>query len=105
AYAAGNRDARLLAQVTKFEQDAADLRPTAMRFKPKRRDPPTIPDDKAYALKRVKGQIDSYYRDKAGSLDTRVRRARQAEVALGPISAVPPAAAGTWEIDDLAVWV
>ena len=104
-YAKGNADARLLDRIKGFEDDAAELAATAQRQKPVERQPPVVANAAAYGLVRAKQQKDDYYLKNVKKLDHRIRSARRAEVALGIVGALLAAAAGTWEIDELAVWV
>lgn len=91
--------------VADIEGDAADL----LRFRDARkaesRSLPEVHDVNSYLDVRVRHQIDRYYRATADKLDGMARVYRWVEVVFAIAGAVLAVAAGTWEEDNLAVWV
>jgi len=102
-YALDGRDDVLEARVAAFEKDAADLLPSDITPKP--RETPAVNDAGSFARLRVTAQVDEYYKPNAADLDRKIKAARGVEIGLAITGALIAAAAGTWEIDDLAIWV
>jgi hypothetical protein len=104
-YTSGDVERRLDEELAEVERDVEDLLPHAQGVQPERRSVPGVRDVDAYERDRVAGQIEGYYRKQAGRIGERLRRVRWSEVGLAVLGAVLAAAAGTWEVDDIAVWV
>ncbi|HEV3376187.1 MAG TPA: DUF4231 domain-containing protein [Thermoleophilaceae bacterium] len=105
----GARDVRgeaaLDNRVQAIEDDAADLLAHTAGVTAENRPPPAVDGLDSYLRVRVSGQLDGFYRPRAGELQAKLTRVRWAEGVLGVVGAVLAAAAGLSEDDSVAVWV
>lgn len=66
---------------------------------------PAITDVPTYVQKRVRSQIDDYYRPRARTMHGRIRRARWTETALGAVGALLGVIGTTGGIPGASAWV
>jgi hypothetical protein len=102
---AGFGAADLDAEVRKVTADAADLREHRIGRTPQRRELPAVGDVESYLSERVDGQINGFYARRAAQLRAKLRLVRGIELGLAATGVLLGAAAGTWELDAVAVWV
>ena len=104
-YQRADADAELRKTVTKIEEDAdtLELRLNGIQVEP--RTLPELADLDAYVAERIDDQINSYYLKRAGELDMTLRRVRIALSGLALAGIVLAAAGGTWEVEEIAMWV
>lgn len=88
-----------------INDDAADLHQHRAGLNPKVRTLPSVHDVPSYLDERVNGQIEHYYEKRVRRLKATLQRLRWSGTGLAVIGVLLGAAAGTWEIDGLAVWV
>lgn len=92
-------------RIEEIVENGKDLRDYSTGISPKPRSLPEIYNPASYLDVRVKSQIDDYYDERVNTLKRHLTLFRAAEVFLAALGVVFGAAAGTWEIDGLAVWV
>jgi len=93
------------AEVRKVAGDADDLREHLVGLTPRTRPLPEVHDVESYLRERVGGQIDGFYTSGAVRLKSRLKLFRGIEAGLAVAGVLLGAAAGTWELDAIAVWV
>jgi hypothetical protein len=104
-YGAADPDEPFEAEIATIERAADDLLRHASDIGPSRRPLPAVRDVDSYIVERVTSQIDGYYRPQAREQQRLLDRVRFARLGLGVLGALLAAAAGTWEVDSVAVWV
>jgi hypothetical protein len=92
-------------RVDGLDSDVDDLRRYATGVGAKERPVPAVHDVPSYVEIRVSSQINGYYRERAERSRRSLGLARAAELVLAVAGAILAAAAGTWGLDGLAVWV
>jgi SMODS and SLOG-associating 2TM effector domain 1/Protein of unknown function (DUF4231) len=93
------------AEMQRIAVDGADLTEHRAGLRPEKRHLPPVQDTGTYFTERVTQQIDEYYQKRVDQLTITLSRYRAAEIALGVIGVLLGAAAGTWELDTMAMWV
>jgi hypothetical protein len=104
-YGDANPDQPFQDESDAVERAAGDLLRHASGIEPAPRPLPAVRDVDSYVRERVTSQIDGYYRPQAQEQQRMLDRVRFARLGLGVLGAVLAAAAGTWEVDSVAVWV
>jgi hypothetical protein len=104
-YEAADADAQLRKAVMKIEDDADTLEIRLSGIEDERRAVPELPDVEAYVRERVDDQIRNYYLERVSELDLALRRVRILLAGLAVAGIVLAAAGGTWEVDEIAMWV
>lgn len=104
-YDTGNVQRTLLERSGRIRADAADLLGSTEGLLPVARRLPAVSDAASYAEVRLKGQLTGYYRPKAREMNRLLGRVQRVEILLGIAGALLAAAAGTWEVGQLAAWV
>jgi SMODS and SLOG-associating 2TM effector domain 1/Protein of unknown function (DUF4231) len=102
---AGFGAADVEAEVRKVAEDAADLLEHRVGVTPEKRALPNVHDVESYLTERVDDQIKRFYEKRAVQLKARLKLFRGIEVGLATVGVLLGAAAGTWELDSIAVWV
>ncbi|MFD6663705.1 DUF4231 domain-containing protein [Micromonospora chalcea] len=102
---AGYPPADLNKVVESITADTVDLQHHRAGIESKQRPLPSVRDLKSYLENRVVAQISGYYRINARSLSLKLERFRMLSIGLAITGLVLGAAAGTWEVDRLAMWV
>jgi hypothetical protein len=97
--------AQLVARCDKVRATAADLLRYQAGVQPEKRELPAVTDLQSYFAIRVGGQIDSYYRRRAGELQHHLRRFRLAEIALALLAALFAAIMSAIAVGSLAAWI
>ncbi|WP_111601043.1 DUF4231 domain-containing protein [Streptomyces sp. Amel2xB2] len=92
-------------RVDRLRADAADLLPHTEGITPVPRTPPEVTDVDSYIQRRVRQQIDGYYRPKSAAMGRRLTLVRRAELLLGCAGAVLGAVSGAYEVEAAAAWV
>lgn len=95
----------LVERVARLEDAAGDLVRYTAGIVPAERDLPAVHDVDSYLEVRVAGQLHGYYRPRADRLGRTARRLRWLNATLAGVGVVVGTAAGTWEIDKMAVWI
>jgi hypothetical protein len=95
----------LLERTDRLARDASDLDPYVAGIEAKTRELPEVRDVDSYVAVRLRGQIDGYYRRRAGELRTLTRRLRGVEAALALLGAALSAAAAFAPAARLQAWV
>ncbi|MFC5754381.1 DUF4231 domain-containing protein [Actinomadura rugatobispora] len=95
----------LLETSERIEADGADLLHHLTGIRADARSLPAVSGIDSYARERVRRQLDGYYRPKARLMGGRVRVVRRIEMALGAAGAVCGAAAGAFQVGEIAAWV
>jgi conflict system pore-forming effector with SLATT domain/uncharacterized protein DUF4231 len=92
-------------KIEEIERDAEDLREYTAGINPRSRPLPPVHDVASYLAVRVEGQIDKYYRPRAAEMQTKARLFRTIEITFALLGLLFGAAAGTWELDAVAIWI
>jgi hypothetical protein len=103
--ALGGDDNALEQRVARLEVDGGKLVIYKDAAAPRPRALPEVHDIESYLRVRVGGQLNKFYRPRAKDLERKVVIVRRIELTLGVAGALLAAAAGTWEVDAVAVWV
>jgi hypothetical protein len=92
-------------RVERIADDAADLWEHRAGVAPRSRDLPEVDGPESFLKIRVDDQVRTYYEPSASGLRKRLTWFRVIEGGLALTGALLGAAAGTWELDAIAVWV
>jgi hypothetical protein len=92
-------------EVRRVAEEAHDLAEHRVGVSPAKRDLPAVNDVASYLSERVDDQITGFYEKRAVQLKAKLKLFRRIEIGLATVGVLLGAAAGTWEIDTLAVWV
>ncbi|WP_432086420.1 MULTISPECIES: DUF4231 domain-containing protein [unclassified Streptomyces] len=87
-----------------FCVDATDLVRYTAGISAKARPLPPVVDLETYVDRRLRHQIDSYYRPRAAWMQNRVELFTKTELAFGIMGVLVAAAAGAFALGDLAAW-
>jgi len=93
------------AEIERINNDVTDLRIHRRPSPVPPRPLPQINNIETYVAGRVTEQIDNYYSRRVRELNRSVLRFRIVEIGLAVIGVLVAVAAGTWELDGLAVWL
>jgi uncharacterized protein (DUF2062 family) len=104
-YRGDEHGARLREKADKVRGDGSDLLRYQAGIVPEQRALPPVHDIGSYFAVRVTGQIDTYYRRRAGELQTRLRWFHAAEVALALLGAALGALAAAVGGSSFASWI
>ncbi|GKQ41546.1 DUF4231 domain-containing protein [Streptomyces sp. A012304] len=99
------RDAELLRRAEEMQSQAADLLPALRGIRPADRPLPPVTDVTGYLARRLRGQLDGYYRPKAEEMARRARRVERSGIALAALAALLGAVAGAFTVDQAAAWI
>lgn len=104
-YGKPRRERVLDERVETIERDAANLAPHKAGVKPARRALPPVIDAATYVRERIDVQIGDFYRPRAAELRRRIRRIRDAQLALSALGVAIAAVAAFTGSDAVAVWI
>lgn len=104
-YRGDEHGARLREMTDKVRGDGSDLLRYQAGIVPEQRALPPVHDIASYFAVRVTGQIDTYYRRRAGELQTSLRWFRAAEVTLAVLGAALGAVAAAVGGSSFAPWI
>ncbi|MDH6127087.1 DUF4231 domain-containing protein [Kitasatospora sp. GP82] len=105
AYRPKPSEAALAERIGRLRADSADLLRHTVALSARDRELPPVSDADTYVERRLRAQIDGYYRPRAELMARRTAAVRRAEIALGVLGAVLAAAAGAFALDWAGGWV